>query len=232
MAATGTHHVSAQDLFVPDDMAAASTNYEAGWIEQTRKYYADYDLFLGPPGAALALNVAVPLLGATQGAVESFRDHLRSYKKRSGSVEKENKTQQTRLAHAASLVTAAELLLRHATQEIFRMARSPDAQSDEAYHQSRAWLSEVSELCRNAMQVMVQAAGTTIHSYDSPFGRAYRDIMTGASHIIIDFDLCMSAYGQKMLGLEPPRRQTVSERQGIRDEIAATTRVFDRARAS
>ncbi len=225
MAATGTHHVVAEDLFVPETHVSHSNNGSEAWSRQVRKHHADYDLFLGPPGAALSLNVTVPVLGAAQGGIEAARAHLLRYSKRSGiSQEKEKMAAQIRLAHASSLITAAEQLMRHAIRECFGMIRTANAEDEELFHQIRAWLAETCELCRQAMNVLVQSAGTTIYSYDSPLGRAYRDVLVGSSHMVCDYDTCMQAYGQKMLGIAPPKRGGYAERDKVRDEIKATTR--------
>lgn len=232
MSATGTHHIVAENLFVPEHRVSSSNNGSESWSRQVRKYYSDYDLFLGPPGAALSLNVTIPVLGAAQGGIEAAREHLLRYSKRSGiAQEKDKMAAQIRLAHASSLVTAAEQLMRHAVRECFGMIRTANAESEELFHQIRAWLAETCELCRQAMGVLVQSAGTTIYSYDSPLGRAYRDVLVGGSHMVCDYDTCMQAYGQKMLGIEPPKRGGYAERDKVRDEIKATTRAHDYAKA-
>ena len=232
MSATGTHHVVAENLFIPENRVSSSNNGSETWSRQVRKYFSDYDLFLGPPGAALSLNVTVPVLGAAQGGIEAAREHLLRYSKRSGiSQEKEKMAAQIRLAHASSLVMAAEQLMRHAIRECFGMIRTANAEDEALFHQIRAWLAETCELCRQAMNVLVQSAGTTIYAYDSPLGRAYRDVLVGGSHMVCDYDTCMQAFGQKMLGIEPPKRGGYAERDKVRDEIKATTRAHDYAKA-
>ena len=232
MSATGTHHVVVEDLFIPEHRVSASNNGSEAWSRQVRKYHSDYDLFLGPPGAALSLNVTIPVLGAAQGGVQAAREHLLRYSKRSGVMqEKEKMAAQIRLAHASSLVMAAEQLMRHAIRECFGMINTANSEDETLFHEIRAWLAETCELCRQAMNVLVQSAGTTIYSYDSPIGRAYRDVLVGGSHMVCDYDTCMQAFGQKILGIEPPKRGGYAERDKVRDEIKATTRAHDYAKA-
>ncbi|MBN9556398.1 MAG: hypothetical protein J0I26_02595, partial [Alphaproteobacteria bacterium] len=230
MVATGTHHVVAEDVFVPDTHASTANYGDPVWYQDVRSHHSDYDLFLGPPAAALALNVTIPVLGAAQGGVELARERLLGYVRRIGGLpEREKMSAQIRLAHASSRVMAADQLMRHAIREIFTMIRDTDAESEDLFHQTRAWLAETCVLCREAMNDLTLSAGTSIFYQDSPLGRAFRDVLTGGSHIVCDYDVCMQAWGQKMLGIQPEHRKGYGEREKIRDEILATTKAHDYA---
>lgn len=222
LVATGTHHILAEDIFVPANRATPSNVVDPGWHANALKNF-DYPLYLGPIAPSLSLTIAVPVVGAARGAIEHAAFRLKNHKKRGTTVTESTKlTAQVRLAHAESVVHAAELLVRDAAKQIYALVGlSPEEQAP-GFYQALARISQSTQLCREAMVILTQTDGTSMHYVESPLGRAFRDIFTGASHIAVDFDSRMESYGRMMLGLPPVERGLLKERE-TRDEIKATS---------
>lgn len=222
LVATGTHHILAEDVFVPETCATPSNVVDPGWHANAKKNY-DYPLYLGPIGPSLTLTIAVPVVGAARGAIEAATHRLKHHQKRgSPVVEASKQAPQLRLAHAEAVVHAAELLVRDAAKLIYSMVGLSPEEQLPGFHKALARLAESTQLCREAMVILTQTDGTSMHYLESPLGRAFRDIFTGASHIAVDFDTHMENHGRMMLGLPPIDRGTLQQRE-TRDEIRATS---------
>ncbi|HTO41685.1 MAG TPA: hypothetical protein VL026_11975 [Rhizomicrobium sp.] len=220
--ATGTHHILAEDVFVPDNCATPSNVVDPAWHDNALKNY-DYPLYLGPIGPSLSLTIAVPVVGAARGAIEHATLRLKNHKKRGSTVVESSKlTAQVRLAQAESVVHAAELLVRDAARQIYALVGLTPEEQAPGFYQSLARISQSTQLCREAMVILTQTDGTSMHYVESPLGRAFRDVFTGASHIAVDFDSRMESYGRMMLGLGPVDRGLLQSRE-TRDEIKATS---------
>jgi alkylation response protein AidB-like acyl-CoA dehydrogenase len=221
--ATGTHHVMADNVFVPEDRMTHAHVGDPSWHDNVKKHY-DYEQYLGPISPSLSLTVAIPVVGAARGAIEAARSRIMHHVKRGMVVqEKEKLTAQVRIAHAEAVVRAAELLIRDAAKDIYATVGKTADEQFPVFHRSRARLAQSSQLCREAMMILVQTDGTSMHYFESPLGRAFRDIFVGGSHMTVDFDTCMEAHGRLLLGLQPKARMSIEDREKARDEIAATS---------
>ena len=222
MIGTGTHHVVGDGIFVPDNMVAKSNNSEPAWFEQIEKYH-NYPLFLSAPWPSSGLCVVGPVVQAARGAVEAARDHLLHYTKRSSPDEERLKmSAQLRLGEAASLAKAAELLTREVARVNWEELNWKDHEDDPRYHEVRGWMAEAVDLARKVVQILAQAGGTSIHYYSHRLGRHYRDVITGSSHVVCDFDDLTSGYGKSMLGLETRKRAHWKDINKVRNELAAS----------
>ena len=223
MVGTGTHHAGVDDLFVPDNMVAVATNSEDEWAAHVTKYHPDYPLFLTTPAPGFAIFLAIPVIAAAAGAVEAARDHLQRYTKR-GSVmpEREKMRQQMRLGEAFTKAKAAELLVREAARAIYNELPFMGAEKLDLYHQSRAYMGQACDLCRETAQLLMQSMGTSVHYTDSRMGRFFRDVMTGASHTGCDYDITTHSLGQVMLGIAPTTKGHITDPDSARNEIAAS----------
>lgn len=59
------------------------------------------------------------------------------------------------------------------------------------------------ELCRQAVLLVCEASGTSIHYLSHPMQRYLRDIMVMTSHIIFDIDVTLEQHGRSLLDLPP-----------------------------
>lgn len=67
----------------------------------------------------------------------------------------------------------------------------------------RAQVALAMDLCRDAVRLLVEGAGSSAHMLSSPLQRAMRDINVMASHVVYDFDAATELLGRSLIGLPP-----------------------------
>lgn len=203
--ATGTHKVQAQDVFVPDHRKAAHSMMTPGWMAEIRRRY-DYRLFLGDLAPSLSLTICTPLVGMARGALELYREHLAAHVKRGADASDSQKApSQIRLAKAAGMVSAAELVLRDAARRIYAHVDAEPAVKDRVSLEERGRIAYAGGLAREAVLFMAEGAGTSVHDLDKPFQQFVRDMVVGSTHVAVDPDTNLENAGRAMLGLPPLR---------------------------
>ena len=203
--ATGTHKVMAQDVFVPDHRKAAHSMMTPGWMAEIRRQY-DYRLFLGDLAPSLSLTICAPLVGMARGALALYREHLAAHVRRGADTTDNQKVPaQIRLAKAAGMVSAAELLLRDAARRIYAHVDAEVEVKDRVSLEERGRIAYASSLAREAVLYMAEGAGTGVHDLDAPFQQFVRDMVVGSTHVAVDADSNLENAGRAMLGLKPLR---------------------------
>jgi alkylation response protein AidB-like acyl-CoA dehydrogenase len=230
MIGTGTHHVVAEDVFVPDEHVTNPNDLQFAWGQADPAVFPDYPIMYVAAAPFGAAAISAVVAAAANGAVEQTQARLKNYNKRGSVVpEREKMSQQMRLARASVLATAAMLLVKKAAHVCETDCIQENVQQRDAYHQTQAWCAEAMEISRQVVSICMQSAGTSVHYLSSPIGRAFRDVFTGSSHASVDYDPLMTKWGQKMLDLNPEERIVLTERNKMRNEIDATKRAnFER----
>jgi 3-hydroxy-9,10-secoandrosta-1,3,5(10)-triene-9,17-dione monooxygenase len=199
MCATGSHDIACEDVFVPARRAMPPPRRDAAG-EDLRFEHPIYRVPLSP---LLAFTTAVPTLGVARAAVDAYRERLMTHTKRgTEGAERDKQVAQIRLARADTMVTSAELLIRNAIRKNLEAVRTGDGRVG-FRNALRAQLSYAAQLCREAVLVVTEASGTSIHFLHNPMQRYLRDIMVMTSHIIFDLDVTLEQHGRSMVGLEP-----------------------------
>jgi alkylation response protein AidB-like acyl-CoA dehydrogenase len=199
MRATGTHDIECEDVFVP--AARVLGGLTRGGASPSRFEHPIYRVPLSP---LLAFTTAVPTLGVARAAVAAYRSRLMDHVKRGTEGRQMDKqTVQIRLARVDTMVTTAELLIRNAIRRNLQSVGEPDQKQVSFRNTLRAQISYAAQLCREAVVIMCEASGTSIHYLGNPMQRYLRDIMVMTSHVIFDIDVTMEQHGRSMLGLEP-----------------------------
>jgi 3-hydroxy-9,10-secoandrosta-1,3,5(10)-triene-9,17-dione monooxygenase len=67
----------------------------------------------------------------------------------------------------------------------------------------RAQVALAMDMCRKAIRLVVEGAGSSAHMTASPLQRALRDINVMASHVVYDFDAATELHGRALIGLAP-----------------------------
>jgi alkylation response protein AidB-like acyl-CoA dehydrogenase len=199
MCATGSHDIVCEGVFVPARRAMPPPRRDAGGSEVR----FDHPIYRVPLSPLLAFTTAVPTLGVARAAVGAYRERLMTHTKRgTEGAQREKQAAQIRLARADTMCTAAELLIRNAIKQNLAAVQSGDGRV-EFRNALRAQLSYAAQLSREAVLVVTEASGSSIHFLGNPMQRYLRDIMVMTSHIIFDHDVTMEQHGRSMLGLDP-----------------------------
>ena len=200
MRATGTHDVEAKDVFVPEHHLQWAVRGSHGLAAQLY----DNPVFRLPLSPLLAFTTLVPTVGAAQAAVAHYRERLLNHTKRgTKAAQAESQASQIRLGMADTMVRTAEVLLRHSINENLKYADLSDRESLPIRNQLRAEMTYSAKLCRDAVVLICEANGTSIHYLSNPLQRILRDVMVATSHVIFDQDVVLEQHGRSMLGLKP-----------------------------
>ena len=200
MRATGTHDVEAKDVFVPEHHVQWTVRGSHGLAAQLY----ENPVFRLPLSPLLAFTTLVPTVGAAQAAVAHYRERLLNHTKRgTKAAQAESQASQIRLGMADTMVRTAEVLLRHSINENLKYADLTDRESLPIRNQLRAEMTYSAKLCRDAVVLICEANGTSIHYLSNPLQRILRDVMVATSHVIFDQDVVLEQHGRSMLGLKP-----------------------------
>ena len=101
------------------------------------------------------------------------------------------------------MTRTAELLIKDAfaaTLALADLAGQPQLSGRIA---TRAQIAYAVGLCRNAVLLLCEAGGSSVHQLDNPLQRMLRDVNVISSHIVFDEDVAFEQHGRAMLGLPP-----------------------------
>ncbi|WP_158257978.1 acyl-CoA dehydrogenase family protein [Sphingopyxis lindanitolerans] len=201
MRATGTHDVAVADLFVPEHRVNLVQGRD-GSGRGAQLY--DNPIYRVPLSPLLAFTTAVPVVGAAKAAVELYRERLSKHVKRGTEGSQSDKqASQIRLARADTMVAVAEATVRQAMKDNLKGIELDGDEQVVFRSKLRAQMTFAAQLCRQAVQIVCESTGTSIHYLDNPLQRIWRDMMVMTSHIIFDDDVTMEQHGRGMLGLPP-----------------------------
>jgi 3-hydroxy-9,10-secoandrosta-1,3,5(10)-triene-9,17-dione monooxygenase len=197
MRGTGSKDVVVNDVFVPAhrelDPDRAGDHERTGWTLHRRPSYRV------PLRVLLGWDLAAPLVGIAQGAVDEFTLRLRGTAGPGRTAE--SVPLQMRLAEASAEVDAARTLHRAAVREMLQWAAAGRAftELDRArYRRDKAF---VTRLCVQAVNRLFEAGGATAIADSHALQRFYRDAHAASHHAALAWDVAAEPYGRLALGL-------------------------------
>jgi alkylation response protein AidB-like acyl-CoA dehydrogenase len=201
MAATASHDVVFEDIWVPGHRVMNVTPARSGQAEGARVHASPiYNTAFTP---LLCISALAPLvagaLGAASHAVARARAFQSTY---SGRTSADNPAAQIRLAKADLAAKAASTLIDTLAADIERDSLCPPVPIESRARQ-RAQASYIATLCRDTVTALAHGAGASGHMLESPIQRAYRDISMAACHVVFDQDPTMELHGKMILGMPP-----------------------------
>jgi 3-hydroxy-9,10-secoandrosta-1,3,5(10)-triene-9,17-dione monooxygenase len=199
MRGTGSKDVVIRDAFVPAHRALdpnrAGDADRTGWELHQRPSYRV------PLRSLTGWDLAAPVVGIAQGAVDEFAAGLRG---RSGPGRTaDSVAHQLRLAEAAAEVDAARTLHRHDVHEMLDKAARGEAFTamDRArYRRDKAFLVK---LCVQAVNRLFEASGAHGMMDSAPIQRFHRDAHGASHHAALTWDIAAEQFGRQALGLPP-----------------------------
>lgn len=196
LAASGSKNVEVQDAFVPEHRTVLLPDLGRG--QAPGAVLNTGPLYNLPLLATFPVFLAAPLLGATLGAYETWRDSSRSrYTRMSHELVAAFTHQQIRLAEIAADIAAAQSLL-HETLDIVRAGGplSPDH-----YNRVRLYYATCGRYCIQAVERLYTNSGGSANYDTNPMQRYWRDVHAMAAHIGLNFDTAGETFGRAELGL-------------------------------
>lgn len=199
MRGSGSKDVVVKDVFVPAhrvlDPNRAGNGDWTGWELHHRLSYRV------PLRCLAGWDLAAPLIGVAQGAVDEFTALARPGGGRTPSV-----AFQLRLAEASAEVDAARALHRHDIREMLdKAARGATfTEGDRVrYRRDKAFIAK---LCLRAVNGLFEAAGARAVMDSQPMQRFHRDAHAAAHHQALSWDVPAEEFGRFVLApTEGPR---------------------------
>jgi alkylation response protein AidB-like acyl-CoA dehydrogenase len=202
LAATGSNDIAVTDLFVPEHMVVAASDLQFGTTPGSKIH--GNPMYRMPSTAFLALVTSAPTIGAARGAVNIFRERLKTRKVTgTQTILSEKTNMQVLLARADVMVRTSELLLQTLAREALELAKSGQNHNIGARMAIVAQNAYASRLAREAIRLIIDNAGSSVHLMSDPLQRLARDANVACAHLIQDFEQLSEQHGRNMLGLPP-----------------------------
>ena len=200
LAGTGSCHVSAQDVVVPNHRMITRIDQRAGTAPGTASYedriYATPYLTV-PPSVLSAVVV-----GAAQGALDEYIQFTMDRQQRGNPVA-ERESMQLRIAESSAEVDIAAMLLLRLAETASTAMRQPRELTVLERARMRRDTAYACTLSKRCVERLFEASGAHGLYLQESFQRYYRDVKAGSNHIAIGWDRCGATYGRVALGLEP-----------------------------
>ncbi|MCB1274064.1 MAG: hypothetical protein KDB25_06680 [Leucobacter sp.] len=204
MRGTGSNTIVVKDVFVPDHAVQTFEDLQIG------KYATPFgDSEPNSRAAFLPIGtviLAAPVIGAAKAALDYVLEKIpnRSVGYTVYTEARNSPTHQLAVAQAASNIDAAHLLLTRAADDIDRMAAIGVYPDEHLRARIRMDTSHAATLSREAIDLLLTAAGSAAFALDSTLARIWRDANTGARHAFQTPEIGKEVYGRVLLGTESP----------------------------
>ena len=202
MNGTGSNTVVAKEVFVPEHRFLP---YPPAFAGQYRTEHVDEVIYR----AALVPVTVLILAGSQLGVARAALDHVRSKAGTRGITHTTFATQsqsagfQMLFADAAMKIDTAYLHALRAADDLDRAAgegRHPDLKERARVRMDTALAARY---CRDAVELLVQAHGTSSLADSNRMQRLWRDIHVASHHAITEWQVNLEVYGKALLGVEP-----------------------------
>jgi len=202
LAATGSNDVVVEDVFVPEHMTV--TNQALGMGMTPGAEIHDNPVYRMPSTAFLSLVTTASTVGAARGVVNIFRERIKTrVVTGTQTIVGEKPNYQVMLAKADLMVRTAELLHDTLTREVLERAAAGRNHDIAARMASTAQNAHASRMARDAIRLLIDNAGSSVHLSGDPMQRLARDANVACGHLIQDFEALCEQHGRSLLGLPP-----------------------------
>ena len=154
-----------------------------------------------PLRAMTGWDLAAPVVGIAQGAVDEFTARVRESSTPGRTAE--SSALQLRLAEASAEVDAARALQRHDVCELLDKAargETPNEADRARYRRDKAF---VAKLCVQAVNRLFEGSGARAVMDSDPIQRFHRDAHAASHHAALAWDVWAEQFGRQALGLGP-----------------------------
>ena len=200
--ATGSNDIACDDVFVPEHMAVRNADLGMGTTPGAAIHANP--MYRMPSTAFLSLVTSSPTIAAARGAVELFRERLKTSKVTgTQTVLAEKPNYQAMLGKADVMVRSAELLHQSLVREVLARAAAGQNGDAAARMASTAQNAYASRVARDAIRLIIDNAGSSVHMLADPLQRLARDANVACGHVIQNYEQLSEQHGRSLLGLPP-----------------------------
>ena len=202
MKGTGSNTIVARDVFVPEHRFLP---YPAAFAGTYRTEHTDETVYR----VALVPVTILILVGSQLGMARAALDHVVSKAPARG-ITHTNMTRQSESAGFQILLADAAMKIETAILHALRAADDLDGYAAARKHPDlvararvRADTALVAKYCREAVEILVSAHGTSSMADSNRLQRLWRDIHVASRHAITEWQVNLEVYGKALLGVEP-----------------------------
>jgi alkylation response protein AidB-like acyl-CoA dehydrogenase len=202
MKGTGSNTIIAKDVFVPEHRFLP---YPAAFAGTYRTEHTDETVYR----VALVPVTILILVGSQLGMARAALDHVVSKAPARG-ITHTNMARQSESVGFQILLAEAAMKIETATLHALRAADDLDGYAAARRHPDliararvRADTALVAKYCREAVEVLVSAHGTSSMADSNRLQRLWRDVHVASRHAITEWQVNLEVYGKTLLGVEP-----------------------------
>jgi len=202
MKGTGSNTILAKDVFVP---AHRFLPYPAAFAGSYRTEHTDEIVYR----VALVPVTILILVGSQLGMAQAALDFVVEHAAKRGVTHTNYGRQidstgfQILLADAAMKIETARLHAFRAADDLDRYAASGRHPDLKERARVRADSALVAKYCREAVEILVSAHGTSSMADWNRLQRLWRDVHVASRHAITEWQVNLEIYGKALLGVEP-----------------------------
>jgi 3-hydroxy-9,10-secoandrosta-1,3,5(10)-triene-9,17-dione monooxygenase len=202
MKGTGSNTIHAKDAFVPEHRFLP---YPPAFSGEYRTEFRDEAVYR----VALVPVTVLILAGSQLGVARAALDYVLAKGPTRGITHTTFRTQsesagfQMLVAEAAMKIDTAHLHAFRAADDLDRFASDNGHPDLTARARVRMDTALVAKYSREAMELLVQAHGTSSLADHSPLQRLWRDVHVASHHAITEWQVNLEVYGKALLGVEP-----------------------------
>ena len=202
MKGTGSNTIVAKDAFVPEHRFLP---YPAAFEGRYRTEHVDEPVYRVALVPVTVLILAPSQLGAARAALDYVMSKARARGITHTTIQRQADSSgfQMLVADAAMKIDTAFLHACRAADDLDRAAdarRHPDL-TERA--RVRMDTSLAAKYARDAVELLVQAHGTSSLADHNPLQRLWRDVHVASHHAITEWQVNLEVYGRALLGVEP-----------------------------
>jgi 3-hydroxy-9,10-secoandrosta-1,3,5(10)-triene-9,17-dione monooxygenase len=202
MKGTGSNTIVAADVFVPEHRFLP---YPAAFAGHYRTEHRDEAVYR----AALVPVTVLILAGSQLGVARAALDHVvakaptRGITHTTFAAQTQSAGFQMLVAEAAMKIDSATLHACRAADDLDRCAQAGTHPDVTARARVRMDTALAAKYCREAVELLVQAHGTSSLADVNRLQRLWRDVHVASHHAITEWQVNLEVYGKALLGVEP-----------------------------
>jgi 3-hydroxy-9,10-secoandrosta-1,3,5(10)-triene-9,17-dione monooxygenase len=202
MKGTGSNTIVADGTFVPEHRFLP---YPQAFAGVYRTEHLDESVYR----SALVPVTVLILAGAQLGATRAALDHVVAHAGKRGithttfPLQRDSSGFQMQVAEAAMKLDTAYMHVRRAADDIDRAADVSEQLDLVARARVRMDTALAAKHCRDAVELLVAAHGTSSFGDWNRLQRLWRDIHVASHHAITEWQVNLEVYGKAVLGVEP-----------------------------
>jgi alkylation response protein AidB-like acyl-CoA dehydrogenase len=199
MRGTGSNTIVAKDVFVPEHRFLP---YPPAFEGTYRTEHTDEAVYRAAFVPITVLILAGPQVGVARAALEYAisKAGVRGVTHTNFAKQSESTGFQITLAEAAMKIETAELHTFRCADDLDRYARSGAYPDATARARMRMDTALAAKYCRDAVDLLVSAHGTSSLADVSPMQRWWRDVHVASHHAITEWQVNLEVYGKALLG--------------------------------